>query len=112
MAIKPDRERLMGTEEATAHGILGMMGREEERYKRLSDLDDEEIGVLTLLNTIGEKLRLDVVKKFVEDFCEFRVSRFRLGRRELGGIIAYGGYGYGEEKRRARSIKELFAGIR
>lgn len=111
MAVKPDTRRVMGTEEATASGIIGMLGPEKQRDKILSDLNDEEIGVLTLLNTIGTKLKLDSIKEFCKNFCLYRISRFRMGRREMSGIITFAGIS-GEEKRKVRSIRDLFRGIR
>lgn len=100
-----------GVKEATATGILGMLGEAEKRHKILSDLDEEEIGTLTLLDTIGKKMKIDVLNKFVESFCHFRISRHRMGRRELAGILTMAGYGT-EDRRRSRSIKDLFGGIR
>lgn len=108
---RPDTGRPMGTEEAMATGIQEMLDTKAEKVKTLSDLSDEEIGFFALLETMGTKLKISTINDFVKNFCQFRVSRFRLGRREMGNIIAYAGSGF-EDRSRRRSIKELFSGIR
>jgi len=109
--MNPDKDRLMGTEEAMATGIIELLRTSNEKVRTLSDLDDEEIGVLSLLETIADSLSIREIKTFVERFCQFRVSRYRLGRRELGGIITFTGIG-AEETRRRRGIRALFSGLR
>lgn len=115
MAMKTTEitERLVGTEEAIARGILELLGtKDPTKVKMLSDLSDDEIGTLSLLTVIGDKLRIPEVKGFVEKFCQFRVSRFRLGRREMVNIASYTGLELGSERRRIRSLRELIPSIR
>lgn len=112
MVEAPEKDRIIGSEEAVAKAILELMRVEEEKVKTLSDLNDEEIGVLSLLETIGESLNIKEINKFVENFCQYRVSRHRLGRREMGSIIAWAGFGVQETGRRRLSLKSLFGGFR
>lgn len=108
---RPDTDRLLGTEEAMARGIMELLEIKKDRIKTLTDLNDEEIGFMALLQTMSTKLNVAVIGDFVDNFCRFRVSRFRLGRREMSNIIAYAG-GTLEDKHRKRSVKDLFSGIR
>jgi len=110
VAKRPDTDRVMGTEEAMAQGIIEMLDK-DNKVKTLSDLNDEEINALALLETLGTKLNVKVLNSFVRNFCLFRISRARMGRREIGGMVTFAGYG-AEEKRRKRSIGELFAGLK
>jgi len=96
-----------GTEEALAKGILDLL--KSEKTKILSDLDDEEILNLSLLYSWAEITKCDAIKKFCDNFLQLRVSRFRLGRREIVSVASYTGE---PDRKKVRSIKDLFAGIR
>lgn len=111
MEKRPDTARPMGTEEAMASAIVEMLETNEHKTKTLSDLDDEEIGYMALLETIGNKLKVNEIQFFVDNFCQFRVSRGRLGRREMCNIVAVAGGSY-EDRMRKKGIKDLFSGIR
>jgi len=106
MAVSPT-EKVYGTEEALAKGILDLL--KTGKPKILSDLDDEEILNLSLLYTLAEDIKCDTIKKFCDNFLLLRISRFRLGRREITSIASFTGE---PERRRVKSIKDLFAGIR
>jgi hypothetical protein len=106
MAISPT-EKVYGTEEALAKGILDLL--KSDKSKILSDLDDEEILNLSLLYTWAEVIDCSALKKFCDNFLQLRISRFRLGRREIVGIASYSGE---PERKKIKSIKDLFAGIR
>jgi hypothetical protein len=105
-------EKILGWEEAIAKILSEVTTMKKDKTKTMSDLDDHEVGTLALLETMGNDLKVKEINHFVDNFCQFRVSRFRLGRRELGGIITFAGLG--EERRggRFKSIKDLFAGLR
>lgn len=102
-------ERIMGTEEAI--GLLIQKLLKPDNFKLITDLDDEEVNVITLLQTIGDTLKIDVLKEFCDNFTQFRISRFRMGRRELVDIAAFYSGGI-PEFRRPRSLKDLFVGVR
>lgn len=111
MQKRPDTQRPMGTEEAMATGIVEMLETKSDKVKTLSDLNEEEIGFMALLETMGKRMKINVLNEFVDNFCQFRVSRHRMGRKEIGNIIAFAGGG-AEDRTRRRSIKDLFSGIR
>lgn len=107
-----DKEpKVLGTEEAIARLIVELMKTEKGKVKVLSDLDDIEIGVLSLLSTIGENMKIRVIKDFCSNFCKYRVSRFRLGRKEMVDIASFTGEATADRRKR-RNIKDLFAGLR
>lgn len=108
---KQDEKRVMGTEEANAITIQELMDSKDLKSKTMSDLNDEEIGVLALLQCIGEELGLDSIKDFNTHFCQFRVSRSRMGRREMKDIVTMAG-SVGDDMRRRKSIKDLFGGMK
>jgi len=111
LSTRPDQQRVIGQEEAMAIGIQELLETRDNKIKTLSDLDDVEIGTLALLSVIGKSMKIKEIVNFVEEFCQFRVSRYRLGRREVKDVVTYGGTG-GEDSRRKKSIKDLFGGMR
>jgi hypothetical protein len=111
MVKEVEAEKIMGTEEAVARLIQELIRVSEDKSKVLSDLNDEEVGVLSLLSTIGEKLKIDAITKFCINFAQYRVSRFRLGRREMVNIASFTS-AFPEERRKVRSLRDLFSGMR
>lgn len=109
--MKIDSQRLMGTEEAIAKTIDEMMDVKRDKAKMLTDLDIEEISVLALLETIGKTLKLKSLLMFTDNFCRFRISKARLGRKEFTSMITMAGFNL-EQNNRAKSIRSLFGGIR
>lgn len=108
---RPDANRVLGQEEAMAQALLELMDIQGDKVKELSDLGDEEIGVLTLLDTMHRRMKINELGNFVELYCKYKVSRSRMGRREIINAISLGGVAV-DDKRRRGSIKDLFAGMR
>ena len=108
--MKPKEEKILGTEEALGKLITELMKLQKEKYKILTDLDDKEVCTLSLLSTIAESLKIKELRTFVANFCNFRVSRDRMGRRELVGIASLTGIGISERKGKI-SLKSLIPGI-
>jgi hypothetical protein len=106
MAVSPT-EKVYGTEEALAQGILDLL--KTNRTKIFSDLDDEEILNISLLYTWADICKSKAITKFCDNFLQLRVSRFRLGRREIVSVASNSGE---PDRRKVKSIKDLFAGIR
>jgi len=106
MPISP-KEKVYGTEEALARGILDLL--KTGKTKILSDLDDEEILNLSLLYTWADITGNDTLRKFCDNFLQLRVSRFRLGRREVVSIASFSSE---PERKRMKSLKDLFAGFK
>lgn len=107
MSIGGEKKMILGTEEAIAGLIQELLATNSPKTE--SDLNDEEIAFLAVLDTIGEKNKIDSLKRFCDNFCLYRVSRYRQGRRELVGIASWSAEG---ERRKIKSIKDLFGGIK
>lgn len=108
---RPDTGRVLGQEEAMAQALIEMMDIQGDKTRTLSDLNEEEIGTLALLQTLGNRVKVDEINDFVRLFCQFKVSRMRMGRREIVSAISLGTLGM-EDRRKRGSIKDLFGGGR
>jgi len=108
MAIKPTK-KIFGPDEALGQGMTELFKTAPKKAMLLSDLDDEEILNLSLLLTWADLIDSEAMKSFCENFLRLRVSRFRLGRRE---IVAIASYSSQPERKKIKNIKDLFAGIR
>jgi hypothetical protein len=101
----------MGTEEAMASGIIEMLDR-ENKLKTLTDLNEKEINALALLETLADRMKIKELGDFVHNFSLYRISRARMGRREVGGMVTFAGYGQAEQRGGRRTIRDLFSGLR
>jgi hypothetical protein len=106
MVVSPT-EKAYGQEEAVAKGILDLL--KTEKKKIFSDIEDDHILNLSILFTWAEMIKCEAIKKVCENFLELRVSRFRLGRREIIAVASYSGE---PERKKVRSITDLFKGMR
>ena len=100
-----DKEAIFGTEEAIAKLITELVRTEDGKAKLMSDLNDEEVAILALLDTVGERVDLKTLSKFCTNFCQYRVSRFRLGRRELVNIASFTN-DMGGDRKKSRTIQK------
>lgn len=99
--------KVMGEEEARAQSLLELL--EKEKPELLSDLNDEEIHYLALLKTWADQTNCKILEKFCNNFMHLRVSRNRMGRREIVFAVSHI---FERMKGGAKTIKDLFAGIR
>lgn len=99
-------EKVLGFEEQMAKNLEIIAPKD---IKQRSDLDDEEILNLSLIYTWGDVTNCEILKKFADNFLKLRVSRFRLGRRE---IVAIASYTAEPERKKLRTIRDLFIGMR
>jgi len=110
-----ERRGLMGQEEAIAEAIVKIIGfSDEELHKVITDLKDWEVNLMTVLQTIGEEMGLDSLKALVRNFCLFRISMGRLGRKEMIHLITFAGLGeeyFGGGRKRV-TIKQLIPGLK
>jgi len=103
----PKGKGVMGEEEARAQSLLDLLEPEKAQLK--SDLDDEEIHYLAMLRTWAKELDIKTLDDFCNNFMELRVSRNRMGRREIVFALSL----VGERIRGGvKSIKDLFSGLR
>jgi hypothetical protein len=101
---------ILGTEEAIARLIQELMATNKPKIQ--TDLSDEEIGFMALLSSVGESMKIKAIRDFCLNFCLYRVSRYRQGRRELVDIAGFAGAESTDKRRKIKSVKDLFSGIR
>jgi len=103
------KDEIFGTDEAVARTITVLSREEEGKMPILSDLFVEEIPYVAGFMTVAEHFELPVFKGFINNFLRMRVSKDRLGRRELVGIAS----GTKEQEKRVKaSLTNLFAGLK
>jgi len=101
--------RILSHDEAIAQNVLKLTELTDEELKMLSDLTEEEIGYLTILFTISDQIGLDFLKSFGLDFLKLRVSKGRLGRKEIVWISSSLQYLIGGGK--GFKLKDVIAGV-
>ena len=102
---KIELEEIVGPEEARARIALELSSPEGEKLKMFSELFIEEVIPAAAWTTVAEKLKLNTLKVFIENFLKFRVSKDRMGRFEMERIAV----GITEEIARKKGLKSLFA---
>jgi len=106
-----ERTTLLSHDEAIAQNVVKLTSADDkEILKMVSDLNEEEIGQLTILFTLSESIGLDVLEQFGLEYLKLRISKERMGRKEIvwisGGLALFAGGG-----RKIRSPKDVFAGF-
>jgi len=102
-----EKKKVFGPEEALAKIGMEILYPEEENLPLLSDLTPREILYLSALRTVSNVFDVEEIYDFISQFLKFRVSRLRLGRKEL---ILFGA-GIREEMARATKGKGLLSGL-
>jgi hypothetical protein len=115
MAEREDKRRILergvvGPEEAIARIGLELLYAQGEELKSLSDLTPKEVFYLSVLTNVAEFYNSNVMKNFIDNFLKFRISRMRLGRKEML-IFATGLREATEEVKKGRSVASLLAGL-
>lgn len=93
-----------------AFGKIAIELLQTEKMRVLSDIDEDEVKLLSVILTIGEKIESKTLKKLAENFLQLRVSRDRVGRQELMSVALASRVKSGGKKGK-QSIKDLFAGM-
>jgi len=102
--VEPE-EDITTTEEAKAKGLMYLA--RTERPDLLTELDDNEIRTLTVIETLAEEFNVDLYRKVAKNFKNHRVSLQRKGRAELL-TIAKGPL----EETRMSKLKEMIPFLR
>jgi len=107
--VEPEAD-VYGREEALAKISMELL--KTKKYKKiLSDLSVDEINVVVSLLTIGKLIQSDLIKNIIDEFLELRVSKDRMGRKEILSFALSFGL-EGETRGRSRGIGSLFAGLK
>jgi len=107
--VEPESD-VFGKEEALAKISMELL--KTQKYKKiLSDLSIDEINALVTLKTIAKIINSDLIENIIDEFLELRVSKDRLGRREILSFALSFGL-EGEVRGRSRGIGSLFSGLK
>jgi hypothetical protein len=100
--------QVFGIDEALAKISTQLMTPTKDNIFTISDITPEEVFGIAILLSYAKKFGSSIIQNWVDDFLLLRVSRMRLGRREL---LALGtGLRQESEKKRGSTV-DLFAGL-
>lgn len=99
--------QIFGIDEAIAKISTQLMTPTKNNIYTISDVTPEEIFGIALILEMGDKFNSKIIKKWVDNFLMLRVSRLRLGRKELMMI----GTGMRQQEERKKGTSNLFAGL-
>jgi hypothetical protein len=105
-----DKEKVVGTEEAVARIGMEFLSPDKENMPLLTDLTPKEIFILSGLKCLSDFYSSKVMEKFILVFEKLRVSRYRIGRKELI-LFATGLKELEEEKRKGKQLGSLISGL-
>jgi hypothetical protein len=80
----------------------------EENLFTITDVTPEEIFAIAVLLGYAKKFNSTIAVKWVDDFLLLRISRLRIGRKEL---LMLGSGMRREAERKRGSATDLFAGL-
>lgn len=105
----PVSDRPIGQEESIAKSLQELTTPEEENIDFLTDLDEEDILNIAALKTWGKTTGFDILIDFCTHVERLRVSRNRLGRREIGATISMSSGGMIQ---RHKGLRDLLGSLR
>jgi len=108
MAI--DKSKVVGTEEAVARIGMEFLSPDKENVPLLTDLTPKEIFIISGLQALADFYNSKIINNFILTFQKLRVSRYRIGRKELI-LFATGLKEIEEEKRKGKQLGSLLAGL-
>lgn len=107
--VEPEAE-VFGKDEAFARISMELL--KTDKYKKiLSDLEQDEINAIVSLLAIGRIVKSDIIEEIVDDFLELRVSKNRLGRKEILSFALASTF-EGAGGRAKSGISSLFSGLK
>jgi len=107
---KKDDKEVFGVDEALAKMSLELLDPAEQKLFTVSDLTPKEIFILSTLLSYAEKFKSKLIKKWVKYFLLLRISRLRLGRREI--IFLGAGLHETGDRRGKKSLSDIFVGLK
>ncbi|MFQ6119454.1 MAG: hypothetical protein ACE5KE_06165 [Methanosarcinales archaeon] len=105
------KTRVYGTEEALAQIFLELLNPSEDNIHTISDITPEEVFGLSVISSYATLFNSKILKSWMIDFLKLRISRLRIGRKELV-LLGSGIREYLEGKQKGKlKFSELFAGL-
>lgn len=106
----PEAEEVYGKEEAHAKILLNLL--KTEHTKLLSDIEHDDIPILTGVGIISDIIDSDIIRDAREEWLQFQVSRGRAGRQEMVTVALASRYQGGGGGSSGGGLKSLLAGIK
>jgi hypothetical protein len=105
------KNRVYGTEEALAQIFIQLLEPQGANLQTVSDVTPQEIFGLSVLKSYSTIINSGIMSNWVEDFLRLRVSRMRIGRKELI-LLGSGIREYLDNKSKGKTkFSELFQGL-
>jgi hypothetical protein len=101
--------QVFGIDEALAKISTQLMTPTKQNIYTISDITPEEVFGTSVLLSIAKKFKSSMVDEWVDNFLLLRVSRLRLGRKEL--IVLGAGLRVESEMKKKGTPQDLFAGM-
>lgn len=101
--------QVFGIDEALAKISTQLMTPTKDNIFTISDITPEEVFGISVLLSYAKKFKSQLIQNWADDFLLLRVSRMRLGRKELMTL----GTGLRTESEKKRGgTQDLFAGLK
>lgn len=101
--------QIFGIDEALAKISTQLMTPTKDNIYTISDITPEEVFGLSVLSTMAKKFDSKMIQDWIDNFLLLRVSRFRLGRKEL--LMLGSGMRQQTEQKKGGTA-DLFMGLR
>jgi hypothetical protein len=101
---------VFGMEEALAKISTSLMEAGDESLFSITDITPEEVFKLSFLISFANKVGSELMIEWINDFLRLRISRLRMGRKEML-MLGVGTRDYSEKKGRS-GISDLFSGLK
>lgn len=101
---------IFGIEESQARLMTGFDNPTGERLFALSDITPNEVFGLNLIKSYADKFSSPLVDDWIKRHLLFRISRLRIGRKEL--VLLLSGIAQSEKSGKKKSLSDLFSGLK
>lgn len=108
---------IIGTEEAIAKTIEELLSPKLDNIYTTSDITPKEIFNICYMKAFNsifdnpKDKRSSIVDEWISKFLLLRISRFRMGRRELF-MLSIGAKEVAEERRKTLKARDIFVGLK
>lgn len=108
---EPTVSSIIGLEEALAQLSMEFMNpTTEDKLFTITDITPQEIFGISTLMSLAETFNSELMRNWVNNFLRLRISRFRMGRKEL--LMLGSGIKETGERRKRASLDSLFSGFK
>jgi hypothetical protein len=105
------KSRVYGTEEALAQIFVQLLAPQDDNLQTVSDVTPQEIFGLSVLSAYASIFDSKLMKDWMGNFLRLRVSRMRIGRKELI-LLGSGIREYLDNKSKGKGrFSDLFSGL-